>query len=150
MRYDKNIIIIEDNANEALLAERFLIKINPDFQISVSGDGQKAIDYLRNCGVPETNNVLPDLILLDLRLPVVDGFEVLRLLRQDINLKHIRVIVFTGFLEDEEILTCYRLGANAFVTKPLTLEKVSEAAKELQISWLFKALGAEVLIGPGG
>ena len=130
----KPILLVEDNPDDVALTLRALKKnqiLNP---ISVASDGAEALKFLFDGG--NTNLTEPGLILLDLKLPKVDGLEVLRRIRADERTKLIPVVVLTSSKLEEDILTSYRNGANAYVRKPVSFAEFAEAIKTLGLFWL--------------
>jgi CheY-like chemotaxis protein len=132
----KRILLVEDNPNDAELTLMGLAKHNLANEIAVAYDGVEAIDYLyrqgKFAGRPEGN---PVVILLDLKLPKVDGLEVLRKIRADEQLKMIPVVVLTSSREEHDIIECYKLGANAYVVKPVNYDEFMDVVKSLGSFW---------------
>jgi CheY-like chemotaxis protein len=133
-----DILLIEDNLNDAELAIRAIEKNNPSLQIDHISDGEDALDYLRKHGNPQQNNhrSLPKLILLDLKLPKVDGFEVLRTIRSIPETKLIPVVILSSSGEERDILECYQLGANSYLVKPVAFDQFVETVAEVGRYWL--------------
>ena len=130
----KPILLIEDNPDDVALTLRALKKnqiLNP---ISVASDGAEALKFLFDGG--NTNLTEPGLILLDLKLPKVDGLEVLRRIRADERTKVIPVVVLTSSKLEEDILSSYHSGANAYVRKPVNFAEFADAIKTLGMFWL--------------
>ena len=130
----KPILLIEDNPDDVALTLRALKKnqiLNP---ISVASDGAEALKFLFDGG--NTNLTEPGLILLDLKLPKVDGLEVLRRIRADERTKLIPVVVLTSSKLEEDILSSYHSGANAYVRKPVNFAEFADAIKTLGMFWL--------------
>jgi CheY-like chemotaxis protein len=132
----KRILLVEDNPNDVELTLMGLAKHNLANEVVVAYDGVEAIDYLyrqgKFTGRPEGN---PAVIFLDLKLPKVDGLEVLRKIRADEQLKMIPVVVLTSSREEHDITECYRLGANAYVVKPVNYDEFMDAVKSLGSFW---------------
>ena len=128
------ILLVEDNPKDAELALWALEKGNVASRVDVVCDGAQALDYLfgNGAGPPEE---LPQLILLDLKLPKVDGLEVLQQIRSDERLKLIPVVVLTSSHEEKDIMRSYRLGVNAYVVKPVDFHEFVNAIKELGVFW---------------
>jgi two-component system response regulator len=124
------VLLIEDNPSDEKLTVHALKKGNLDNEIVVVRDGAEAIDYL--FGGAE----LPTLVLLDLKLPRIDGLEVLRRVRADPRTSLLPVVVLTASREEEDITRSYALGANAYVRKPVDFKEFIEAAKTLGLFWL--------------
>jgi CheY-like chemotaxis protein len=132
------ILLVEDDAGHARLIEKNLRRANITNDIVNVTDGKQAIDYLFSNGCPSSL-----LVLLDLNLPVLDGYQVLERMRNDERTKHIPVIVLTTTDDTREVARCYELGCNVYVTKPVDYEQFSDAIRKLG---LFMA----VLMVPAG
>jgi len=128
-----NILLVEDNPNDAELTQRALKKVGLADQLAIVRDGAEALNYLfaENGSTPR-----PKVILLDLKLPKVDGIEVLRRIRQDEALKAIPVVVLTSSQEARDIAECYKLGVNSYVVKPVEFDKFYQAVADLGAYWL--------------
>lgn len=135
----KAIFLVEDNADDEALMLRALKKNNIANEIIVARDGAEALDYLFGTGVFKDRNTKeqPQLILLDLKLPKIDGIEVLRRIREDERTKFVPVVVLTTSNEQRDILDSYRLGANSFVQKPVDFTEFSEGIRQLGNYWLW-------------
>lgn len=134
---DKSILLVEDNPTDELLTVRALEKCNMPISIVVMRDGVEAIDYLFAQGKFMERNAphLPSLILLDLKLPKLDGLNVLKKIRADERTGHVPVIILTSSREERDIMESYRLGANSYVHKPVNYEKFHSVARELGFYW---------------
>ena len=133
----KLILLIEDNPSDEKLTLRAMGKSGVATDIEVVRDGAEALDYLFRTGPhAQRESRTPDLILLDLKLPRIDGLEVLRRLRSDQRTKLLPVVVLTASNEDQDVTRCYTLGANAYVRKPVDFNQFSEAARALGVFWL--------------
>lgn len=132
------ILLVEDNPNDAELALHAFKRYNISNNIRVARDGAEALDYVFGEGIYAGRSVLdrPKVILLDLKLPKVDGLEVLRRIREDDRTRSIPVVVLTSSHEDRDIDECYRLGVNSYITKPVDFEQFTEAARMLGFYWL--------------
>ncbi len=135
---EKHILLVEDNPDDVELTMMAFHAQNIINQISVARDGQEALDWLFREGAfagrqPEG---LPSLILLDLRLPKLDGIEVLKRIRQDARTKMIPVVVLTSSKEEQDIMASYQLGANSYIRKPVDFAQFSHAVRELGFYWL--------------
>ncbi len=134
----KTILLVEDNPDDELLAIRALKKNNIMNEVIVARDGAEALDYLFGTGVYEgrDTSVMPQVILLDLKLPKISGLEVLRRLRDDERTKLLPIVVLTSSKEDRDLNESYRLGANSYIRKPVDFSQFSEAIKQLGLYWL--------------
>ncbi len=133
-----SILVVEDNSDDLFILKRALRLAGTANAILHVEDGQKAIDYLQGVGPHEDRSAypLPSLILLDLKLPRKSGFEVLEWLRQQPLLKRIIVLILTSSSEDKDVCRAYDLGANAFLVKPSSSEKLIEIVRALDNFWL--------------
>jgi two-component system response regulator len=129
---NKMLLLVEDNPTDEKLTVRALKKNNIGNEIVVVHDGQEALDYLLGA----EQRPLPTVVLLDLKLPRVDGLEVLRRLRADERTRLLPVVVLTSSAQDEDLVKSYSLGANAYVRKPIDFALFLEAAKTLGMFWL--------------
>ena len=132
------ILLVEDNPDHVMLIKTILEENNFLNEIYVVTDGQEALDYMYHRGkyADESKAPRPGLILLDLKLPKVDGFEVLSQLKSDPELKSIPIIILTTSSQDEEIVRGYALGANSYVAKPVKFSEFAEKIKNLQLYWV--------------
>jgi two-component system, response regulator len=135
---DKVILLVEDNADDELLTLRALKKNNIRNEVVVARDGSEALDYLFGAGIHAGRDltVMPQIILLDLKLPKVDGFEVLGRVRSSEASKFLPVVILTTSNEDQDRIRGYGLGANSFVRKPVEFDKFIEAVRQLGLYWL--------------
>jgi CheY-like chemotaxis protein len=149
MTATRPVLLVEDSPDDELLTIRALRKNNVANEIIVAHDGVEALDYLFGTGrhAGRDPGVRPQLILLDLKLPRVDGLEVLQRIRGDERTKFLAVVVLTSSKEQEDILKSYELGANAYVRKPVDFVQFTEAVKHLGLFWL---LVNETPSGRGG
>jgi two-component system response regulator len=131
---ERTILLVEDNPDDEALTIRALGKANIVNQLNVARDGAEAIDLLFTNGA--TRATLPTLILLDLKLPKVDGLEVLRRIRAGERTRLIPVVVLTSSKEQEDVIASYRSGANAYVRKPVNFSEFAEAVRTLGMFWL--------------
>ena len=138
MHEQQVILLVEDNADDEALTLRALKKNNITNRVVVARDGVQAIDYLLGTGsyAGRDPNDLPQIVLLDLKLPKLDGFEVLTRLRADPRTKLIPVVILTSSREDRDIARGYDLGANSYVRKPVDFEQFVEAVRQLGLYWL--------------
>ena len=135
-----DILLVEDNPDHAELTRRALEDGNVQNQVHWVKDGQAALDYLFQTGA-YTGVSRPGLILLDIKLPKVNGVEVLAKIKHDDTLRIIPVIMLTTSDRDEEALKCYNAGANSFITKPVKFGEFSEKVKALKLYWLLTNRG---------
>ena len=135
---NKLILLVEDNPDDEALTLRALKKNNIANQVVVARDGVEALDYLFGTGAHAGRDmsVMPQVILLDLKLPKIDGFEVLRRLRADERTKFLPVVILTTSNEEKDRLTGYGLGANSFVRKPVEFGQFIEGVRQLGLYWL--------------
>ncbi len=134
----KILLLVEDNPDDEVLTLRALRKHNLANDIVVARDGQEALDYLFGEGAHSGRDtrVLPQVILLDLKLPKVDGLQVLERLRANPRTRYIPVVVLTSSSQEQDMLRSYDLGANSYVRKPVDFEQFLEAACQLGLYWL--------------
>ncbi|MCB9495281.1 MAG: response regulator [Fibrobacteria bacterium] len=132
------ILLVEDNPDDAALTLRAFKKVNIANQVVVCRDGAEALDFLFARGQHADRNIAhqPSVILLDLKLPKVDGLEVLQSLRENEFTKHHRVVVLTSSREEQDIIQSYDLGANSYIRKPVDFEKFLTAVGQLGLYWL--------------
>jgi len=129
------ILLVEDNPADVRLTIETLKEEKVYNKINVVTDGQEALDYLRKEG-KYSKAMRPDLILLDLNLPRVDGREVLKEIKSDDNLKAIPVVILTTSRSEEDIMKSYNLHANCYITKPVDLMQFTKVAKSIQEFWM--------------
>ena len=142
------ILLVEDNPDDEALTLRALAKNNIANEIFVARDGVEALDYLFATGphVGRDRSQLPQVVLLDLKLPRLDGLEVLRRIRAEPATRLLPVVVLTSSREDSDLVESYRLGANSYVRKPVDFVAFVEAARQLGLYWLMLN---ELPPGPG-
>jgi two-component system response regulator len=135
---NKAILLVEDNPDDQVLLKRAMKKNHLANEIVVANDGVEALDYLFGTGAFEgrDTSLQPELVLLDLKLPKMDGHDVLRAMRADPRTKYIPVVVLTSSVEEADMIRSYDLGANSFVQKPIDFEEFVEAAAKLGLYWL--------------
>lgn len=130
------ILLVEDNANDVELALTALAEHNIANEVVVTRDGSEALDYLYRRGAfANRKNGQPAVILLDLKMPKVDGLEVLRTVKSDPELQRIPVVMLTSSREETDLVKSYQLGANAYVVKPVDFPQFVAAVKELGAFW---------------
>ena len=135
---DRAILLVEDNPDDEALTLRAFKKHNITNEVVVAHDGAEALEYLFGTGryAGRDMALTPQLILLDLKLPKVDGLEVLRQLRADDRTRLLPVVVLTSSTEERDLVESYRLGANSYVRKPVDFTQFVEAARQLGLYWL--------------
>ena len=132
------ILLVEDNADDLDMTLRALRKANLANKIQVARDGAEALEFILGEGAHAGRRManLPKLILLDLKLPKVDGFEVLKRLKGDPRTRVIPVVVLTSSKEDRDVVESYRLGVNSYIVKPVNFEGFAKAVGELGLYWM--------------
>jgi two-component system response regulator len=132
------ILLVEDNPDDETLTLRALRKNNILNEVVIARDGAEALDFLFGRGPFAGRDVTiqPQIILLDLKLPKIDGLEVLRRLRQDPRTRLLPVAILTTSNEERDILASYELGANSYIRKPVDFEQFMEAVRQLGLYWL--------------
>jgi CheY-like chemotaxis protein len=125
------IVLVEDNPDDQTLTLRALKKQNLANDIIVLNDGVEALEYLLDAEKP-----LPNLVLLDLKLPKLDGLQLLRRLRSEPRTQLLPVVVLTASDEDRDVIEGYRLGANSYIRKPVDFNQFTEAVRQLGLYWL--------------
>ncbi len=138
MNNEKYILLVEDNADDETLILRALKKNNICNKVDVVRDGREALDYLFGAGAYSERDisVQPQVILLDLKLPKVDGLEVLQQIRSDQRTRLLPVVILTSSDEEKDLINGYSLGANSYICKPVDFEQFSEAVRQLGLYWL--------------
>ena len=132
------ILLVEDNHHEAELTIRSMKKNNLSNKLKHIDDGAEALDFIFSKGVYATKEPsnTPKLIILDLKLPKVDGLEILRQLKADENTRTIPVVVLTSSQEKRDVVECYRLGVNSYLVKPVNFNTFSKAVTDLGLYWM--------------
>ena len=135
---NKVILLVEDNPDDELLTVRALRMNNVLNKDVVARDGVEALDYLFGTGRYSGRDtaVMPQLILLDLKLPKIDGLEVLKRLRADERTRLLPVVILTSSREEQDMLDGYGFGANSYVRKPVNFEQFVQAIEQLKLYWL--------------
>jgi len=137
------ILLVEDNPGDEALTLRALKKNNIRNEVVIAHDGVEALDYLFCTGANAGREPpqLPELVLLDLKLPKVDGLEVLRRIRGDERTRLLPVIMLTSSLEDRDVIESYAKGCNSYVRKPVDFTEFTEAVRQLGLYWLVINVG---------
>lgn len=135
---DKVILLVEDNPDDEALTLRALKKNNIQNDVVVARDGVEALDYLFGTGqyAGRDTSVLPSVTLLDLKLPKIDGLEVLKKIRADDRTKIMPVVILTSSKEEQDLINGYKLGANSYIRKPVDFSQFIEAVRQLGLYWL--------------
>lgn len=128
---NKPILLVEDNPDDVVLTLRAFRKSNIANQIIVARDGEEALDLLLG-----EKQIKPSVVLLDLKLPKIEGLEVLRRIRENSATKLIPVVILTSSREENDLITGYQSGANSYIRKPVDFERFIEAVKTLGVYWL--------------
>lgn len=137
-KYEIEILLVEDNPNDVELTLRAMKQHNLTNKVYVVKDGEQALDYIFGRGeyAGQNRKGVPMVILLDLKLPKVDGLEVLRQVKSDERTKAIPVVVLTSSKEEKDMVQSYRLGVNSYIVKPVDFERFAESVRELGLYWL--------------
>jgi len=132
------LLLVEDNPQDLELAQRALRKANLVSRLHVARDGAEALDFVFGAGPFAGRNVADELkvILLDLKLPKIDGLEVLRRIKADARTKVIPVVVLTSSREQRDVVEAYQLGVNSYIVKPVNYERYAEVVRDLGLYWL--------------
>ncbi len=134
---NKQVLLVDDSVDDAELAINVLSDFGAVDMITVVHDGAAAVDYLHCRGAYAGRNTgNPELILLDVKMPKVDGLELLRDIKSDENLKTIPVVMLTSSREESDVVSSYRLGSNAYVVKPMVFTEFVEAVRKIGAFWL--------------
>jgi CheY-like chemotaxis protein len=135
---EKIILLVEDNPDDETLTLRALKKNNIGNDVVIVRDGAEALDYLFGTGAYAGRDMtsMPAVTLLDLKLPKVDGLEVLRRLRSDERTELIPVVILTSSIEEQDLVRSYKLGANSYIRKPVDFSQFAEAIRQLGLYWL--------------
>jgi len=136
--HNQVILLVEDNPDDEMLALRALKKNNILNEVVVARDGQEALDYLLGTGAHDGRDTrfLPQVVLLDLKLPKVDGLEVLRRIRADARTKFVPVVILTSSKEEQDLIAGYSSHANSYIRKPVDFAQFSEAVRQIGLYWL--------------
>ena len=134
---DPPILLVEDNPDDEMLILRTLKQNNVENNVAVARDGAEALDYLFGTGArAESGRLKPAVVLLDLKLPKIDGLEVLKRVRADERTRLLPVVILTSSDEEKDMIRSYDLGANSYVRKPVEFGAFSEAVNQLGLYWL--------------
>ncbi len=138
MTDSKTILLVEDNPDDVALTLRAFKNHNIQSEVVVARDGLEALDYLFGMGAHAGRDVskMPQLILLDLKLPKIDGMEVLRRVRADYRTCLLPVVIMTTSREEQDLIDGYTFGANSYICKPVDFGRFSEAVRQLDLYWL--------------
>jgi len=134
MMTNDRILLVEDNASDIDLTKRAFERAHITNELYVAQDGKEALDLLLGDGSAEP--ALPALVLLDLKLPIMDGLEVLRRIRGDVRTRRLPVVVLTSSKEEQDVAASYDLGVNSYIRKPVDFGQFAEAVKQLGLYWL--------------
>ena len=132
------ILLVEDNPDDVRLARHAFKKAGPAYHIQVVRDGVEALDYIYGLGAfsSENINAMPKLILMDIKLPLVDGVEVLRVIKADGRTRNIPVVMLTSSREERDIAESYRLGVNSYIVKPVDFDEFARTLELVGRYWI--------------
>jgi len=135
---NKIILLVEDNPDDEALTLRSLNNSNVVNEIVTTRDGAEALDYLFGKGeyIGRDTRIMPEVVLLDLKLPKIDGLDVLRQIRSDQRTRFLPVVILTSSDEEQDLVESYKLGANSYVRKPVDFLQFAEAVRQLQLYWM--------------
>ena len=138
MKEHKIILLVEDNPDDVTLTLKALEQNNVANRVAVVTDGAEALDYLFCTGkfADRDMSAMPAVVLLDLRLPRIDGLEVLKRLRADERTNILPIVILTSSKEEQDLITGYKLGANSYIQKPVDFNRFTEAVRQLGLYWL--------------
>ncbi len=138
MTAKRTMLLVEDNESDVELTRRALERGQIESDLIVVNDGEAALEYLFGQGVYHGRDIsrTPAVVLLDLKLPRIPGFEVLRRIRDDERIKHLPVVILTPSTESSDLQSGYRLGANSYLSKPVDFQEFSESVKKICVYWL--------------
>jgi two-component system, response regulator len=135
---ERTILLVEDNPDDVKLTERALKKAHVLNKLIIAKDGVEALDYLFGTGTWANRDLsdMPQVILLDLKLPKIDGLEVLKRIRTGVHTKLLPVVILTSSNEEKDLTNGYSLGANSYIRKPVNFNQFAEAVHQLGLYWL--------------
>jgi two-component system, response regulator len=133
---DRKILLVEDNPDDVELAKRALKKNNIMNELVLARDGAQALELLHGPSASATPAIHPSVVLLDLKLPKVDGLEVLRRIRADPRTRTLPVVILTSSKEERDLVEGYKLGANSYIRKPVDFTQFTDAVRQLGLYWL--------------
>ena len=135
---EKVILLVEDNTDDVTLTERALKKSHILNKLVVAKDGVEALDYLFGTGIWAGRDIsnMPEVVLLDLKLPKINGLEVLQRMRADNRTKLLPVVILTSSREEKDLIAGYTLGANSYIRKPVNFNQFVDAVRQLGLYWL--------------
>jgi CheY-like chemotaxis protein len=135
---EKIILLVEDNPDDITLTERALKKSHILNKLIVAKDGVEALDYLFGTGswAGRDMNNMPEIVLLDLKLPKIDGLEVLKRIRANAPTKLLPVVILTSSKEEKDLIDGYSMGANSYIRKPVNFNQFADAVRQLGLYWL--------------
>jgi len=134
--HQKTILLVEDNPDDAELTLRAFRKNQIANRIELAVNGPEALSFLHSQSNGAYSNQLPEVMLLDLKLPMMDGLEVLQTVRAHPRTRHLPVVILTSSKEEKDLVSSYQFGANSYVRKPVSFHEFTEAARELGLYWL--------------
>ena len=134
--HGRSILLVEDNPDDEALTRRALTKNNIQNEVVLARDGAEALDWLFGTGSHAGHPATPELVLLDLKLPKVDGLEVLRRIRSNPSTRLLPVVILTSSREEKDVVNGYGLGANSYIRKPVDFGQFVEAVRQLGLYWL--------------
>ncbi|MHB1543285.1 MAG: response regulator [Gammaproteobacteria bacterium] len=134
--HKKTILLVEDNPDDVELTLRAFRQNQISNRIDVAVNGPDALTFLHSQSSGTYSNPLPEVMLLDLKLPMMDGLEVLQAVRAHPRTRHLPVVILTSSKEEKDLVSGYRLGANSYVRKPVSFHEFTEAVRELGLYWL--------------